>query len=77
MVKAKRIIADSIKDHLIHHVSSLKAVKELFDALTNLFEGNNINQTMTLRNQLKNGKIKKLKDHEILLHKGFSNQGTN
>ena len=45
MVKAKRIIADSIKDHLIPHVSSLKISKEVFDALTKLFEGKNINQS--------------------------------
>ena len=32
LVKAKRIIADSIKDHLIPHVSSLKTPKEVFDA---------------------------------------------
>ena len=50
LVKAKRIIAYSIKDHLIPHVSSLKTPKEVFDALTKLFEGNNINQKMTLRN---------------------------
>ena len=30
LVKAKRIIADSIKDHLIPHVSSLKTPKEIF-----------------------------------------------
>ena len=54
LVKAKRIIADSIKDHLIPHVSSLKTPKEVFDALSKLFEGKNINQQMTLRNQLKN-----------------------
>ena len=40
---AKRIIADLIKDHLIPQVSSLKTPKEMFDALTNLFEGKNIN----------------------------------
>ena len=57
LVKAKRIIADSIKDHLIPHVSSLKKPKEVFDALTKLFEGKNINQTMTLRNHIKNVKI--------------------
>ena len=57
LVKAKKIIADSIKDHLIPHVSSLKTPKEMFDSLTKLFEGNNINQNMTLRNQLKNVKI--------------------
>ena len=55
--KEKRIIANSIKDHPIPHVSSLKTPKEVFDDLTNLFEGKNINQKMTLRNQLKNVKI--------------------
>ena len=53
-VMEKRIVADSIKDHLIPQVSSLKTPKAMFDALTTIFEGNNINQKMTLRNQLKN-----------------------
>ena len=39
MVMEKRIIADSIKDHLIPRVSSLKTPKAMFDALTKLFEG--------------------------------------
>ena len=54
---SKRFISDSIKDHLITQVSSLKTPKSMFDALTKLFEGKNINQKMTLRNQLKNVKI--------------------
>ena len=54
LVKAKRIIVDSIKEYLIPHVSSLKTPKEMFDSLTKLFEGNNINRKMTLQNQLKN-----------------------
>ena len=54
---AKRIIVDSIKDHLIRQVSSLKTPKEMFVSLTKLFEGKSINQNMTLRNQLKNVKI--------------------
>ena len=57
LVMAKRIIVDSIKDHLIPQVSSLKTPKAMFDALTKLFKGKNINQKMTLRNQLKNVKI--------------------
>ena len=44
LVKAKRIIVDSIKDHLIPQVYSLKTPKEMFDSLTKLFEGKNINQ---------------------------------
>ena len=43
MVMAKRIIADSIKDDLIPQVSSLKIPKAMFDSLTKLFEGKNIN----------------------------------
>ena len=48
MVMEKRMIADSIKDHLIPQVSSLKTPKAMFDALTKLFEGKNINRNMTL-----------------------------
>ena len=57
LVMGKRIIADSIKDHLIPWVSSLKTPKAMFDTLTKLFQGKNINKKMTLRNQLKNLKI--------------------
>ena len=38
-------------------MSSFKTPKEVFDALTKIFEGKNINRKMTLRNQLKNVKI--------------------
>jgi hypothetical protein len=43
MVREKRIIADSIKDHLIHHISLLPSPKKMIDTLTHLFEGRNIN----------------------------------
>ena len=57
MDKDKRIITNSIKDHLIPHVYSFKTPKEVYDALTKMFEGKNINGKMTLRNRLKNVKI--------------------
>ena len=57
LVKAKRIIANTIKDHLIPHVSSLKTPKQMFVALSRLYEGKNINRKMTLRTQLKNVKM--------------------
>ena len=60
MIRAKKIIADSIKDNLIPHVSSLNTPKKMFNALTKLFEGKNINRKMTLRNKLKNVNIKHL-----------------
>ena len=57
MIRANRIIADSIKDHLIPRVSSLETPKQMFDALSRMFEGRNINRKMTLRQQLKNVKM--------------------
>ena len=39
LVKSKIIIAKSIKDYLIPHVSSIKTPKEVYDALTKMFEG--------------------------------------
>ena len=55
--KAKRIIAYSIKDHLIPHVSPFKTPKEVYDALTKMFQGKSVNRNMNLRNQLKNVNI--------------------
>jgi hypothetical protein len=56
-VKAKRILTNSIKDHLIPNVSKLKTPKEMFDALTRLYESKNTSQTLTLRHQLINGNV--------------------
>jgi hypothetical protein len=60
MVREKRIILDSIKDHLIHHVSSLSSPNQMIDTLTHWFEGSNTNRRMTLRSQLKNVKMQNL-----------------
>ena len=39
MHKDKIMIVDSIKDHLIPHVSSFKTPKEVYDALTKMLKG--------------------------------------
>ena len=59
MIIAKIIIANSIKDNLIPQVSSMETPKEMFDALSRLFEGRNINKKMTLINQLKSVRAQK------------------
>ena len=53
-VKAKRILTDSIKDHLIPNVSKLKTAKEMFDSLTKLYERKNTSRKLTLWHQLIN-----------------------
>jgi hypothetical protein len=53
-VKAKRILADSINDHMIPNVSKLKTAEEIFDSLTRLYERNKTSRNFTLRHQLRN-----------------------
>ena len=73
----KRIIANSIKDHLIPQVSSLNAPEEMFDALTKLFEGKNINQKMTFEKTVEECEYLECRDHTVILYKGLSNERTN
>ena len=54
-----RIITDSIKDHLIPQVSSKKTPKQMYVALSRMYEGRNINRKMNLRAQLKGAKMRK------------------
>ena len=60
LVKAKKIITNSVTDQLVPQVSSIKTLN-MFDSLTKLFEGKNIDRNMTLRNQLKEVKIQNAK----------------
>ena len=53
-VKAKRILKDSIKDHLISNVSKLKIPKEILDSLTRLYESKNTSRKLTLMHQFIN-----------------------
>ena len=51
-VKAKRIIFDSMKDHLIPIISPLKTTEECFDALIRLSETKMPSQKRTLKIKL-------------------------
>ena len=59
LIKEMRIIADSIKDHLIPQVSSKKTPKQMYDAISRMYEGRNINGRMNLTAQLKGTKMRK------------------
>ena len=54
-----RIIVDSIRDHLIPQVSSKETPKQMYDALSRMYEGRNIGIKMNLRAQLKSTKMSK------------------
>jgi hypothetical protein len=52
-MKAKRIILDAIKDHLIPYIYEKKTTKEMFDALVSLYRSENIIRKMILQNKLR------------------------
>ena len=54
-----RIIADSIKDHLIPQLSSKETPKKMYDSISIMYEGNNINRNLNLRTQLNSTKMRK------------------
>ena len=73
MIRAQRIIADSIKDHLIPQVSSKKTPKEMYDALSRMYEGKHQQEdeskSSTEKHQDESWRI-----HPRLLHEGFLDQ---
>ena len=52
-VKAKRVLLDYVKDHLIPHISEKKTGKEMYDALVGLYQKRNINRKLILRHKLR------------------------
>ena len=63
-VKARRILVDSIKDHLVMQISENTTTINMFKTLKKLFEHGSINVTLTFRNQLSNMKMIKSEYHQ-------------
>jgi 2-phosphoglycerate kinase len=57
--KAMWMILDLVRDHLVPHLSEKKSANAMFSNLTNLFQSNNENQKMVLRDRLRNTKKSK------------------
>jgi hypothetical protein len=57
--KAQRILLDGVKDHLIPHLAEKKTTKEMWDALTKLYQSDNQNRKMALRDKLHSTKMSK------------------
>ena len=59
-IKARRIILDAVKDHVIPHISSKTRAYQMWDALTSLFQSSNENRKMVLREKLKSIEMAKV-----------------
>ena len=59
LIKVMRIISNSFKYPLIPKVSSKETPNKMYDVLSKMYEGRNINKNMNLRAQLKSTKMRK------------------
>jgi hypothetical protein len=59
-VTTRKIITYSVRDNLLHCISTLKTTYEMYDALKMMFERNNTNRALTLKHQLQNLKMMKV-----------------
>jgi uncharacterized protein Smg (DUF494 family) len=51
-VKAKRVLLESVKYHLILHISKKKSTKEMYDAMVSLYQNKNTCILLHLKHQL-------------------------
>jgi hypothetical protein len=56
-VKERRIIIDGVKDHIIPHLSGKKTSKDMWEALTKLYQLDNQSRKMLLREKLRSTKM--------------------
>ena len=55
--KARRIILDGVKDHIVPHISELDTTKKMWDVILNLYQNATTNRKMILREKLKNTRM--------------------
>jgi hypothetical protein len=51
-VKAKRVLLDSMKDHLIPRIFEKKTAKKMYEALVSMYQSRNSNRKLISRHQL-------------------------
>ena len=52
-IKAKRLILDGVKDHIIPHVRGKDHAFEVWESLSNLYQSSNENRKLALRDKMK------------------------
>jgi hypothetical protein len=57
--KAKRIILEGVKDHIIPHLAGKKTAKEMWTAIIGLYQGTSEARKLVLRDKLRNIKMEK------------------
>eukprot|EP00253_Pinus_taeda_P023604 PITA_23604 len=58
-LREKQIITDGLQDNLLAYVGNLSRSKDMYDKVADMFEINNLNEILTLKDQLKDTKMNK------------------
>lgn len=76
--KAKCMILDRVKDHVIPHIAEKTIAKEMWDTLTTLYQGSSVQRKMLLENQLRSYQMQKGEEIDpfLLRLQGITNQLT-
>ena len=59
MAKAKRLILDGVRDHVVCHIAVKETAKEVWDALATLYQGSFEQQKMYLEEKLRSARMQK------------------
>jgi len=58
-LKERKIIADGLQDNLLAYVGNLRRSKDMYDKIADMYEVNNLNEIISLKDQLKEAKMNK------------------
>ena len=58
-IKARRILVDGVKDHIIPHLLGKKTTKDMWEALVKLYQSDSQSRKMLLREKLRSTKMAK------------------
>ena len=59
MARAKSIILDGVKDHVVPHIAEKKMANEMWEALNKMYQHSSVQRRMLLENQFKSYQMKK------------------
>ncbi|KAH9322750.1 hypothetical protein KI387_017389 [Taxus chinensis] len=60
--KARRLILDGVKDHIVPHIAELDTAKTMWDAIMNLYQNATTNRKLILKEKLRNTRMNKGED---------------
>ena len=59
MARAKRLILDGVKDHIVPHIAAKNTTREMGVGLEKLYKGSSEQRKMYLEEKMRNTKMKK------------------